>query len=73
MSAENQYNAPLGEDQPAQEPKKAAGLDLGKIYKDLLRHKKLYLRSFPSPLSWPPSMACLCPIIIAVPSNFLPS
>lgn len=47
MSAENQYNAPLGGDQPAQESKKATGLDFGKIYKDLLKHKKLYFKVLP--------------------------
>ena len=47
MSAENQYNIPQGGDQPAQEPKKTAGLDFVKIYKDLLRHKKLYYKVLP--------------------------
>lgn len=47
MSAENQYNIPQGEDQPAQEPKKAAGLDFVKMYHDLLRHKKLYFKVLP--------------------------
>jgi len=47
MSAENQYNIPQGEDQPSQEPKKVAGMDFVKIYKDLLRHKKLYFKVLP--------------------------
>ena len=47
MSAENQYNVQQGEEQKAQEPKKSSGLDFGKIYQDLLKHKRLYYKVLP--------------------------
>ena len=48
MSAENQNNPQLEEGKNAQEPqKKSSGLDFGKIYKDLLKHKKLYYKVLP--------------------------
>ena len=48
MSAENQNNPQLEEGKNAQEPqKKSSGLDFVKIYKDLLKHKKLYFKVLP--------------------------
>lgn len=48
MSAENHNNPQLDGDNTIEEPqKKSSGLDFVKIYKDLLKHKKLYFKVLP--------------------------
>lgn len=47
MSAENRYNEQQAENKSTEQLQKSSSIDFAKIYKDLLRHKRLYFKVLP--------------------------